>query len=135
MINVKHSEVLKGTKTAISCEVTGLTEQLNLVWWEKPDGKIDDGDGYVIEEGAFSNDSNSQTTVLTILASANTEDAVYTCTIQVEEDSDYLYEKANSFVFSKYALDNIIKVTFPRYQLPVLVWMMTHKSFVTNCFA
>ena len=78
------------TQATISCVVTGLTMTLNMVTWQMPkeDGKtkINNGtDGYLIDEGTFQEDSNSQTTVLTIPADFNTADAVYTCIIYSTE--------------------------------------------------
>jgi hypothetical protein len=87
-LNAKHSEVLRGSEATISCVVSGLTKKLDEVKWEKPNsgGEITDGtDGYKIDQGTYDGDSHTQTTVLTIPESQNTEDAVYTCVIQSEE--------------------------------------------------
>ncbi|XP_063684395.1 basement membrane-specific heparan sulfate proteoglycan core protein-like [Bolinopsis microptera] len=86
----KDSEVLKDTAATISCVVNGLTKQLDAVTWEKPSsgGVITHGtaaEDYQIAVGTYDSGSNSQTTVLTIPASANGADAGYTCVIQCDE--------------------------------------------------
>ena len=56
--------------------------------WEKSDsgGAITDGtDGYQIDVGAYQDESNSQTTVLTIPAAENKANAAYTCLITSNE--------------------------------------------------
>ena len=76
------------TQAMISCVVNGLTRQLEDVVWTQPNGGgvITDGeDGYQIDVGTYLGDSNSQTTVLTVPADKNTDDAVYTCVIQSDE--------------------------------------------------
>ena len=101
----------------ISCVVNGLTKQLDAVVWKNSDGPITHGTDvatdYQIEEG--SHGSNSQTTVLTIPATKNTADAVYTCVIQSEEHgktSGSEEEKTvNSNVFSEYLINiNLIRM-------------------------
>ena len=91
----------------ISCVVNGLTRQLDAVVWKNSDGAITHGtdvaNDYQIEEG--SHGSNSQTTVLTIPATKNTADAVYTCVIQSVEHGktpgSEVEETVNSNVFSE----------------------------------
>ena len=108
VVEVKNSEVLISTETTISCVVKGLTKQLDKVTWEKPssEGVITDGiDGYKIDEGSYQTDSKSQTTILTIPATINTFDAVYTCVIQSDEhgksaDSPHK-EEVQSNIFSE----------------------------------
>ena len=101
----------------ISCVVNGLTKQLEAVVWKNSVGPITHGtdvaNDYQIEEGSYG--SNSQTTVLTIPATKNTEDAVYTCVIQSEEHgktSGSGEEKnVNSDVFSEYTnINNLIRM-------------------------
>ena len=107
-VEAKHSEVLKETQTTISCVVTGLTRKLDAVTWEKPDsgGAITDGtDGYQIDEGFYQEESDSQTTILTIPAAKNGASAAYTCLITSNEHAksgDRI--TVNSYVFSKYAI-------------------------------
>ena len=87
-LNAKHSEVLIGTQATISCVITGLTKELDKVTWEKPNsgGRITDNtDGFVIDVGTYNDETNSQTTVLTIPGAQNTADASYTCVIQSDE--------------------------------------------------
>ena len=88
-VEVKHSEVLKDTVATISCVVNGLTKQLEEVAWKNSNGLITHGSvvatDYQIEKGSYIPGSKSQTTVLTIPATKNTEDAVYTCVIQSDE--------------------------------------------------
>ena len=83
-MNAKNSEVLMNTQAVISCIIFGLGEALDKIEWEttKSAGVIHHGtDGYEIDEGLFDNETNSQTTVLTIPADKNTADTVYTCVI------------------------------------------------------
>ena len=87
-LNAKHSEVLIGTQATISCVMTGLTKALDKVTWGKPNsgGLIIDGtDGFVIDVGTYNDETNSQTTILTIPGAQNTADASYTCAIQSDE--------------------------------------------------
>ena len=116
-IEAKHSEVLKETVATISCVVTGLTKKLEAVAWKNSDGPITQGtditNDYQIKEGSYG--SNSQTTVLTIPATKNKADAVYTCVIQSEEHgktSGSVEEKTvNSDVFSEYTnINNLIRM-------------------------
>ena len=116
-VQAKHSEVLKDTVAEISCVVNGLTKQLEAVVWKNSVGPITHGtdvaNDYQIEEGSYG--SNSQTTVLTIPATKNTEDAVYTCVIQSDEHgktSGSVEEKTvNSDVFSEYTdINNLIRM-------------------------
>ena len=74
----------------LSCVVTGLTRQLDSVKWEKPnsEGVITDGtDGYKIDVGTYNDDTNSQTTVLTLPKSLTEtgNQFYYTCIIQSTE--------------------------------------------------
>ena len=118
VIKAKHSEVLKNTEATISCEVTGLTKALDTVTWEKPNsgGTITDGtDDYAIDKGTYNAGSHSQTTVLTIPASENTVDTVYTCIIQSDEHGKSAERTdVKSNVFSEYAYNNC-RVMFLRY--------------------
>ena len=105
-MKAKNSEVLINTQTTISCIASGLTKRLEEVEWEKPNsgGVIQHGtDGYEIDEGTFDNETNSQTTVLTIPADKNIADSVYICVITSVEHALKQYKKAViSDVFSEY---------------------------------
>ena len=80
-----NQEQLKNTEAKISCTVNGLTKALDGVKWKKPDGsEITSGtDSFVIEDGSLS--GNSQTTILTVPAAANTADGTYKCLITSNE--------------------------------------------------
>ena len=119
----------------ISCVVNGLTRQLDAVVWKNSDGAITHGtdaaNDYQIEEG--SHGSNSQTTVLTIPATKNTADAVYTCVIQSEEHgktSGSEEEKTvNSNVFSEYLINiNLIRMFRSLTLLLVKALTILHQS-------
>ena len=73
------------TDASISCIITGITEQLDSVVWTK-DG-IDvttlSDSNYIVTPGIYS--FNSQTTLLTVKADANTADSTYTCAITTNE--------------------------------------------------
>ena len=105
-VEAKHSEVLKDTQTTISCVVTGLTKKLDAVTWEKPDsgGDITDGtDGYQIDLGTYQDESNSQTTILTIPAAENRADAVFSCVITSNEHEKSAQKtEVNSKIFGEY---------------------------------
>ena len=83
------SEVSSGEEATLSCKVTGLTKQLDNVTWRHSAGNdITVGQtetDFKIEQGEFKSDSNSQTTTLTIPASVNKVDAVYTCVVDSTE--------------------------------------------------
>lgn len=104
-VEARHSEVLKGTISKISCEVKGLTKELDKVIWEKPNsgGAITHGvDGYKIDRGIYEKSSHSQTTILTVPARANNADFVFICVITSREHgktSDETY--VNSYIFSE----------------------------------
>ncbi|XP_063687072.1 Ig heavy chain C region, secreted form-like [Bolinopsis microptera] len=118
-VEAKDSEVLKDTVATISCVVTGLTKQLDAVAWKNSDGSITHGSDatvdYQIEEGTYILGSKSQTTVLTIPATENKHDAVYTCVIQSDEhgktSGSEEDETVNSDVFSEYLTDfNLLRM-------------------------
>ena len=79
-------EVESGSDTKISCIVSGITKQLNSVFWTK-DGTdvttLTEDNSYVVSAGTYS--SNSQTTTLTVKAAVNTADSTYTCVITSNE--------------------------------------------------
>ena len=76
---------MKGTEAKISCIVTSLTKALDDVKWTKSDDAlISSGiNGFIIEEGTLSDDT--QTTVLTVLGSENSQDTVYKCLVTSRE--------------------------------------------------
>ena len=104
VVEAKNSEVLTDTQATISCVVKGLTKQLDTVAWQKPgDVDINNGvDGFFIADGTYDPGTNSQTTVLIILAAVNTADKVYTCVITSTEHGETAYKTdVISNVFSK----------------------------------
>ena len=80
-----NQEQLQATEAKISCTVSGLTKALDEVKWTKSDDTpITSGeDDFVIDKGTLS--GNSQTTILTIPAAANTLDTTYKCLISSTE--------------------------------------------------
>ena len=87
-VEAKESEVRTNTEATISCVVSGLTKQLDAVTWQKPSSGdvISDGtDSYQIDVGTYEPSTNTQTTILTVPAGKNTDDAVFTCVIQSDE--------------------------------------------------
>ena len=75
------------TLAKLSCVVTFLTKELDEVKWENSGAVIVHGkDGYEIDEGTYDNETNTQTTVLTIPADKNTADSVYNCVIKSLKD-------------------------------------------------
>ena len=98
--------MLTNTQATISCVVSGITQQLNTVVWQKPNngGTIShDVDGYKIVEGSYDSDTKSQTTILTIPADKNIADSVYTCVITSDEHGKSADPTSvNSNVFSKF---------------------------------
>ena len=108
-VEAKHSEVLKDSQATISCVVTGLTKQLDAVAWQKSDGNtIIVGEGaidYMIDVGTYNNDTDSQTTILTVSAALNRADSVYFCVITSSEHGKTEDKIAvNLNVFSKYVV-------------------------------
>ena len=108
----KDVEVSTNTSAQLSCVVTGLTRKLDSVKWEKPNsgGMITDGtDGYKIDVGTYNDETNSQTTVLTVPASlTETESSSnYTCVIQSTEHGftgASPVKETVGFVVSKYSM-------------------------------
>ena len=87
-IEAKGSEALTDTEATISFVVSGLTNELDAVTWEKPSdgGIITDGtEDYLIDIGTNDSSTNNQTTILAISGSANTADAGFTYVIQSDE--------------------------------------------------
>ena len=104
-VEAKHSEVLKDTEATISCVVSGLTQKLDTVAWQKPNGDAieNNKDDFKIVDGAYEEASHSQTTVLTIPKTANTADSVYSCVITSNEHKKTAEKTSvNSNVFSEY---------------------------------
>ena len=103
-VEAKHSEVLKDSQSTISCVVNGLTKKLDAVAWAKSDGAAitNNVDGFKIADGDYDSDKHSQTTVLTVPATANTVDSVYSCVITSAEHKKTEDKTAvNSNIFSK----------------------------------
>ena len=99
-----NQEQLEGTEAKVPCIVTGLTKTLDDVKWEKPDGTLitSGNNNFVIDKGSL--EANSQTTILTVPAAANTQDTTFNCVISSREhrktdDSTSVTLK----VFSKYS--------------------------------
>ena len=98
--------MVMNSQTTISCVISGLTKQVDIVIWEKPNGEgviTHNVDGYKIEKGSYDSGSDSQTTVLTIPAYKNTADSVYKCVItSIEHAVSAAKTEVHSNVFSKY---------------------------------
>ena len=79
----------------------------------------DGTDGYQIIVGTYQDESDSQTTILTIPAAKNGADAAYTCLITSNEHAKSRDRiTVNSYIFSKYAIymfivtTGLFKITF-----------------------
>ena len=75
-----------GTDATVSCVITGITQQLNVVKWTKGGTDVTtltEDNSYVVSAGTYG--SNSQTTTLTVKAAVNTADSTYTCVITSNE--------------------------------------------------
>ena len=85
VIEPTNKEVETGTDATISCTVTGLTRQLDAVVWRKSGTDVTTlaGSNYVVSAGSYG--SNTQTTTLTVKATANTADSSYICAITSTE--------------------------------------------------
>lgn len=72
---------MSGAETVISCDVTGLIEELDAVAWEKESGEeiTPSMSDYEVSEGSY--DSGTQTTTLTVKNGINTADSVYKCAV------------------------------------------------------
>ena len=87
-----NKEVLSGTDAVvISCQVTGITAQLGTVKWTNSVGAdvttSADAASLVVNAGSFDN-TDSQTTTLTVAAAKTTADATYSCLITPAGDDD-----------------------------------------------
>ena len=104
-VEAKGIEVLTGTLATISCVVTGLTQALDSVSWEKPNdgGTINsNADGFIFDDGSQGFDGSSQTTTLTIPTNQNNADGTYKCVVTSNEHSKVDEEtEVQSKVFSK----------------------------------
>ena len=74
-----------GTDATVSCDISGITRQLDAVVWRKDGTDVTSlsGSNYVVSAGTYG--SNSQTTTLTVKAVVNTADSTYTCFIASSE--------------------------------------------------
>ena len=104
--------MLKDSQATISCVVSGLTTQLDLVAWETSNGTpVTPGEGaqdFKIDFGTYQPASNSQTTILTVPGASNGADAAYNCVITSVEhgkSADKISVKLN--VFSEYIYSKI----------------------------
>ena len=72
-----EKEVKKGSTTAISCVITGITESVNVVWRTAtapvPEAK------FTVVQGSHS--GGTQTSTLTVDSTEVTEDIAYTCRV------------------------------------------------------
>ena len=104
-VEPKGSEVLSGTETTISCVVTGLTQPLNSVSWEKPNGGgtiNSNTDSFTFDDGNADFGSNTQITTLTIPTTENNADGTYKCVVTSTEHNKQNDEtNVESKVFSK----------------------------------
>ena len=99
-----EKELEKGTTAVVSCEVTGITKVLDNIVWVKDGSNVMDlpGNAYTVNSATFDLTSFSQTTTLTVDASATTEDTTYKCVITSVEWDDYDRETPVSLnVFSE----------------------------------
>ena len=81
-------EVETAADATISCIVTGISKQLDAVFWRKDGVDVTtlSEDNYIVSAGTYG--SNSQTTTLTVKAAANTADSTYTCVITSNEHQE-----------------------------------------------
>ncbi|KAL5249910.1 hypothetical protein ACHWQZ_G015848 [Mnemiopsis leidyi] len=131
-----NQEQLKDTEAKISCTVSGLTKALDEVKWTKSDDTpITSGeDDFVIDKGTLS--GNSQTTILTIPAAANTADATYNCLITSDEHGkDGESTSVRSNVFSLSTLDTFyysptnVEVTVEGRYEPEIAWSVNGQVY------
>ena len=84
-------EQLAGTVAILSCTVTGLTQKLDGVKWTKSDDSeitAGNAEGFTIETGDGSFNTNTQTTTLTVPAIQNNIDTTYNCLITSSEHGE-----------------------------------------------
>ena len=104
-VTAVSQQQLKGTEAKISCIVNRPKTELDGVKWSTSDNStiISGNNGFIIDQdGTLS--GNSQTTVLTVPAAANTEDTTYNCLITTNEYGKVLEERSSVSlkVFSEY---------------------------------
>ncbi|KAL5251009.1 hypothetical protein ACHWQZ_G016668 [Mnemiopsis leidyi] len=92
LVTAGNKEVLSGTdQVVISCQVTGITVQLETVKWTNSDGTdVTDASissSYTVVDGTFQN-GNSQTTTLTVSSAQTTADKTYTCLVTPASPDD-----------------------------------------------
>ena len=74
------TEVMIGQKAKISCIFTGLTKQLDSIFWVKSGGaRVSYLSNFVEEPGLFNEKTKSQTSTLEVPGSENTADSEYVC--------------------------------------------------------
>ena len=89
VLTAGNKEVLSGTDAVlISCQVTGLTTQLQTVKWTNSGGaEVSNGvAGYTFVPGLYN--SGSQTTTLTVASAQNSADSTYNCFITPADQDD-----------------------------------------------
>ena len=112
MVTARNKEVLSGTDAVeISCEVTGLTAQLQTVKWKKSDGTdVTTGvAGYTSEPGTFG--GGSQITTLTVASAQNSADSTYSCVITPAppDDATEISTPVKLNVFSELIIEVFVK--------------------------
>ena len=103
-------EVRKGSTTAISCVITGITETVTVAWRTSTEP---------VSESKFnsvqgSHSGGTQTSTLTVDSTEVTEDKAYTCRVTsgYYPDSGYFDNAINLNVFGMYTLLLISKNNF-----------------------
>lgn len=86
-IAVTNKEVEKDKDATLTCTVSGLTEQATIEWKSSQGGPalISDDTNYAIGGAGFDSPSNTQESILTVKAVANTADNTFYCAITSTE--------------------------------------------------
>ena len=102
-VTPKPVEVEASTEAELSCVITGITQALTSVsWTDSSDQTLqNDNTNYVIVEGTYIPDSNSQTTSLTVINGVQT-DTIFSCVVTSNEWNTNSQKTAVNFnVFGK----------------------------------
>ena len=93
-------EVRKGSTTAISCQITGITETVTVAWRTATEPVS--GTKFNSVQGSHS--GGTQTSTLTVDSTEVTEDKAYTCRVTSGSlpDSGHFDNTVNLNVFGKY---------------------------------
>ena len=86
-IAVTNKEVEKDIDATLTCTLSGLPAEATIVWKSSPGGSalVSGTTNYDIGGAGFTSSTNSQESIITVKAVANTADSIFYCTVTSAE--------------------------------------------------